>query len=218
MCTYNRKAHHKMSSMSQLKEILRRADAVCFDVDSTVIKEEGIDELAKFCGVGDAVAEMTRKAMGGSLTFKAALTERLTLIRPSREQVQALITEHPPRLTEGIKFAMRPGPSVTSWSHDRDVTEGHGRTASLEPDRRLQRPGDRDVRGLHQRSVQVFLISGGFQSIVEHVAAELDIPLTSVYANRLKFYFNGRRHTQRMKIQSVYYGRNTLKSPENSGP
>lgn len=45
----------------------------------------------------------TRKAMGGSLTFKAALTERLALIHPSREQVQALITEHPPRLTEGIK-------------------------------------------------------------------------------------------------------------------
>lgn len=31
---------------------------MCFDVDSTVIKEEGIDELAKFCGVGDAVTEM----------------------------------------------------------------------------------------------------------------------------------------------------------------
>ncbi|CAJ0921770.1 unnamed protein product [Ranitomeya imitator] len=42
---------------------------------------------------------------------------------------------------------MRSGPSVTSRSHDRDVTEGPGRTASLEPDRRLQRRGDRDVRG-----------------------------------------------------------------------
>ncbi|XP_075709021.1 phosphoserine phosphatase [Rhinoderma darwinii] len=152
MCTHIRKVHHRMSSLSQLKENFRRADAVCFDVDSTVIKEEGIDELAKFCGVGDAVAEMTRKAMGGSLTFKAALTERLALIRPSREQVQALITEHPPRLTEGIKEL---------------------------------------VHRLHQRNVQVFLISGGFRSIVEHVATALDIPLTNVYANRLKFYFNG---------------------------
>ncbi|CAJ0964586.1 unnamed protein product [Ranitomeya imitator] len=42
---------------------------------------------------------------------------------------------------------MRPGPSVTSRSHDRDVTEGPSSTASLEPDRRLQRRGDRDVRG-----------------------------------------------------------------------
>ncbi|CAJ0942076.1 unnamed protein product [Ranitomeya imitator] len=47
----------------------------------------------------------------------------------------------------GLRFAMRPGPSVTSRSHDRDVTEGPGSTASLEPDRRLQRRGDRDVRG-----------------------------------------------------------------------
>ncbi|CAJ0968181.1 unnamed protein product [Ranitomeya imitator] len=46
------------------------------------------------------------------------------------------------------RFAMRPGPSVTSRSHDRDVTEGPGCTASLEPDRRLQRRGDRDVRGV----------------------------------------------------------------------
>jgi len=47
-----------MSTLSQTKEVFRRAEAVFFDVDSTVIKEEGIDELAKFCGVGDAVAEM----------------------------------------------------------------------------------------------------------------------------------------------------------------
>lgn len=45
---------------------------------------------------------------------------------------------------------------------------------------------------LHQRGVQVFLISGGFQSIVEHVAMQLNIPTSNVYANRLKFYFNGK--------------------------
>lgn len=141
-----------MTTIMELKELFCNADAVCFDVDSTVIKEEGIDELAKFCGVGDAVAEMTRRAMGGSVTFKAALTERLALIRPSRDQVQSLILDHPPRLTEGIKEL---------------------------------------VHKLHQRNVQVFLISGGFRSIVEHVAVKLNIPLTNVFANQLKFYFNG---------------------------
>lgn len=35
--------------------IWKTADAVCFDVDSTVIQEEGIDELAKFCGKGQEV-------------------------------------------------------------------------------------------------------------------------------------------------------------------
>ena len=40
------------------QRIWREADAVCFDVDSTVITEEGIDELAKFCGVGQQVKQM----------------------------------------------------------------------------------------------------------------------------------------------------------------
>nr|XP_033778522.1 phosphoserine phosphatase [Geotrypetes seraphini] len=141
-----------MATLSQLKELFRNANAVCFDVDSTVITEEGIDELAKICGVGNEVAEMTLRAMGGSLTFKAALTERLGLIRPTRQQVETLINNHPPKLTKGIKEL---------------------------------------VHKLHERNVQVFLISGGFRCIVENVAKRLNIPLTNVFANRLKFYFNG---------------------------
>lgn len=39
------------------KEVWRHADAVCFDVDSTVITGEGLDELAGFCGRGKEVAE-----------------------------------------------------------------------------------------------------------------------------------------------------------------
>ena len=45
----------------EIIRILRTCQAVCFDVDSTVIPEEGIDELAAFKGVGDAVADLTRK-------------------------------------------------------------------------------------------------------------------------------------------------------------
>jgi len=44
-----------MSTKSEIQAIWRAADAVCFDVDSTVVKEEGIDELAAFCGKGDEV-------------------------------------------------------------------------------------------------------------------------------------------------------------------
>lgn len=36
----------------------RGADAVCFDVDSTVIVDEGLDQLAAFCGKGAIVREM----------------------------------------------------------------------------------------------------------------------------------------------------------------
>ena len=38
-----------MANLNRLQLIWKNADAVTFDVDSTVIQEEGIDELAKFC-------------------------------------------------------------------------------------------------------------------------------------------------------------------------
>lgn len=48
----------KMASLETVKAAWRTAEAVTFDVDSTVIQEEGIDELAKFCGKGDQVADL----------------------------------------------------------------------------------------------------------------------------------------------------------------
>lgn len=43
---------------AEVQKILKQADAVCFDVDSTVTREEGIDQLAKFCNKGDEVANL----------------------------------------------------------------------------------------------------------------------------------------------------------------
>lgn len=40
------------------RTIWQNTDAVCFDVDSTVILEEGLDELAKFCNKGEEIANM----------------------------------------------------------------------------------------------------------------------------------------------------------------
>lgn len=52
------------------KRVWRKADAVCFDVDSTVCQDEGIDELAAYLGVGEAVANVTRTAMNGNTRFR----------------------------------------------------------------------------------------------------------------------------------------------------
>jgi len=41
-----------------IKDLWRNADAVCFDVDSTVIQEEAIDEVAKFCNKGSEVQKL----------------------------------------------------------------------------------------------------------------------------------------------------------------
>jgi len=47
-----------MTSSNQIRDIWRTADAVTFDVDSTVITEEAIDELANFCGKGKQITEL----------------------------------------------------------------------------------------------------------------------------------------------------------------
>ena len=87
------------------KEVLetwRNANAVCFDVDSTVCLDEGIDELADFCGAGQAVAEWTTKAMTGTVPFEEALAARISLIKPSLSQVEDCLEKRPPRISPGI--------------------------------------------------------------------------------------------------------------------
>jgi phosphoserine phosphatase len=42
---------------SLVKRVWQQADAVCFDVDSTLIREEGIDSLAEYCGAGAQVRD-----------------------------------------------------------------------------------------------------------------------------------------------------------------
>lgn len=52
-----------------------------FDMDSTLIEAEVIDELAKAAGVGDRVAQITERAMAGELDFRASFKERLALLK-----------------------------------------------------------------------------------------------------------------------------------------
>lgn len=47
------------------------------------------------------------------------------------------------------------------------------------------------ITELHDRGIPVYLISGGFREIIEPIAEQLDIPRKHVFANSLKFYFNG---------------------------
>merc|ERR1719276_173027 len=65
------------NNVSNAMLALANADAICFDVDSTVITEEGIDVLADSLGKGKEVADFTRQAMGGDMKFEDALAARL---------------------------------------------------------------------------------------------------------------------------------------------
>ena len=73
-----------------------------FDMDSTLIEAEVIDELAKAAGVGEQVAEITERAMRGELDFRASFKERLALLKGLPEEVLEQIAERLP-LTEGAE-------------------------------------------------------------------------------------------------------------------
>jgi len=59
----------------------RRKRMLLADMDSTMIRQECIDELADMAGVGAHVASITARAMNGELDFEAALLERVALLR-----------------------------------------------------------------------------------------------------------------------------------------
>lgn len=73
-----------------------------FDMDSTLIEHEVIDELAIAAGVGEQVAAITERAMQGELDFKASFRERLALLEGLSEDVLEDIAQSL-RLTEGAE-------------------------------------------------------------------------------------------------------------------
>ncbi|MBN8189008.1 phosphoserine phosphatase SerB [Salipiger thiooxidans] len=65
----------------------RRKKMLLADMDSTMIEQECIDELAEEAGVGAHVKDITARAMNGELDFEGALTERVALLRDLPEGV-----------------------------------------------------------------------------------------------------------------------------------
>jgi phosphoserine phosphatase len=59
----------------------RRKALLIADMDSTFITSETLDELAGFAGIGDRIAAITKRAMNGELDFKAALRERVAMLK-----------------------------------------------------------------------------------------------------------------------------------------
>ncbi len=127
-----------------MKRLIRSAQAVCFDVDSTVIRYEGIDKLAEFKGVGNEVADLTKRfvsekkifmrlilfvrAMGGQVLFQDALKARLDIIKPTQNDMSDFLEKHPIQLTEGV---------------------------------------ERLIEKLHEQNILVYLVSGGFRQVVK---------------------------------------------------
>lgn len=79
---------------------------VCFDMDSTLIEAEVIDELAKEAGVGEQVSEITELAMQGDIDFDESFRRRVALLQGLDESVLASIAERL-KLTEGAEQLLK---------------------------------------------------------------------------------------------------------------
>lgn len=78
---------------------------ICFDMDSTLIETEVIDELAERAGVGKEVRAITEQAMRGEIDFKESFTRRVSLLKGLDESVMKDIAVHLP-ITEGVERLM----------------------------------------------------------------------------------------------------------------
>ncbi len=78
---------------------------ICFDMDSTLIQTEVIDELADRAGVGEQVRAITESAMRGEIDFSESFTRRVALLKGLDESVMKDIAEHLP-ITEGMARLM----------------------------------------------------------------------------------------------------------------
>jgi phosphoserine phosphatase len=78
---------------------------ICFDMDSTLIQTECIDELAERAGVGEQVRAITESAMRGEIDFKESFTQRVALLKGLDVSVMQEIADTMP-ITEGVERLM----------------------------------------------------------------------------------------------------------------
>ena len=102
----------KLSSEMEIDFSFQRDDMfrrmrrlICFDMDSTLIQTECIDELAERNGVGAEVRAITESAMRGEIDFKESFTRRVALLKGLDVSVMQDIAEHLP-ITEGVDRLM----------------------------------------------------------------------------------------------------------------
>ncbi|MCM1377453.1 MAG: phosphoserine phosphatase SerB [Clostridium sp.] len=93
-------------SMQEDNVFRRTRRLICFDMDSTLIRTEVIDELADRAGVGKEVRAITESAMRGEIDFKESFKRRIRLLKGLDVSVMKDIAENLP-ITEGVERMMK---------------------------------------------------------------------------------------------------------------
>jgi len=100
-------AKHSIDIAFQEESMYRRMRRlICFDMDSTLIQTEVIDELADRAGVGEEVRAITESAMRGEIDFSESFKRRVGLLKGLDESVMQEIAENLP-ITEGMVRLVR---------------------------------------------------------------------------------------------------------------
>lgn len=113
---------------------------VLFDCDSTLSAVEGIDELARRAGVGEAVADLTRAAMEGRTPLETVYARRLEAICPDRRAVEWLGRRYVERMEPTAAAVVR---TLQAAGKDVHIVSGGIRQAVLVLAGRLGVPPDR---------------------------------------------------------------------------
>ncbi len=141
---------------------------VCFDMDSTLIGTEVIDELAERAGVGAQVRDITERAMRGEIDFRESFTERVALLKGLDESVMREIAENLP-ITERVALLKGLDESVMKEiAENLPITEGVDRMMTV-----LKRTGYKTA-----------ILSGGFTYFGNYLKQRFGFDY--VYANDLE--------------------------------
>lgn len=105
-----KKSHIDVHILS-VAQVLRRHKLICFDMDSTLIDQEVIVELAKMAGVADKVEKITESAMHGEMDFNESFAKRVALL----EGVDSLVIDE--IIKERISFCQGAYTTIKALKH-----------------------------------------------------------------------------------------------------
>jgi phosphoserine phosphatase len=127
-------------------------DVICFDCDSTLSKIEGIDELAKWAGVGEEMAKLTDLAMNGELPLEAVYAKRLDAIKPDKASIDWVADLYIKEIVDGVKEVFA---TLSARGKEIHIISGGLRQAILPLARFLGLPED------HVHAVDIFFNEDG---------------------------------------------------------
>ncbi len=85
----------------------RKKKLLIADMDSTIIKEETLDEVANYLGVSKKISKITELAMDGKIDFEEALRERVNLLKGTNIEILKLVLEKHITINDGAEILIK---------------------------------------------------------------------------------------------------------------